>query len=71
MEFADLGVTDCNAPLLGRTAPVDADSAEEIWRLLVDAFKGFDAIRFRLRDRLREWMRDTGDPLLPLVAASA
>jgi CelD/BcsL family acetyltransferase involved in cellulose biosynthesis len=52
VEFADLGVTDCNAPLLGPGAPSDAADAEALWQLLVDTFSGYDAIRFQKMPKL-------------------
>jgi CelD/BcsL family acetyltransferase involved in cellulose biosynthesis len=50
VEFADLGVTDINAPLLGRGAPSDA--SQEIWKLLIDHLSGYDAIRFQKMPKL-------------------
>jgi CelD/BcsL family acetyltransferase involved in cellulose biosynthesis len=51
IEFADLDLTDYNAPLLGAAAPRDAASARLLWRHLVKALKrmpgGADLIRFR------------------------
>jgi CelD/BcsL family acetyltransferase involved in cellulose biosynthesis len=52
VEFADLGVTDINAPLLGRGAPSDAAGAQAIWQLLVDNLSGHDAIRFQKMPKL-------------------
>src|SRR5262249_35112734 len=51
IEFADLDLTDYNAPLLGPAAPRDAATARRLWRDLVKALKrlpgGADLIRFR------------------------
>jgi CelD/BcsL family acetyltransferase involved in cellulose biosynthesis len=51
IEFADLDLTDYNAPLLGPAAPRDAASAQALWRDLVKALQrlpgGADLIRFR------------------------
>jgi CelD/BcsL family acetyltransferase involved in cellulose biosynthesis len=51
IEFADLDLTDYNAPLLGPAAPRDAATARLVWRHVVKALKrlpgGADLIRFR------------------------
>jgi CelD/BcsL family acetyltransferase involved in cellulose biosynthesis len=51
IEFADLDLTDYNAPLLGPAAPRDAAGARQAWRHLVKSLKrlpgGADLIRFR------------------------
>ena len=51
IEFADLDLTDYNAPLLGPAAPRDAAGAQAMWRDLVVALKcmpgGADLIRLR------------------------
>jgi CelD/BcsL family acetyltransferase involved in cellulose biosynthesis len=51
IEFADLDLTDYNAPLLGSAAPRDAPAARAFWRDLRAALRklpgGADLIRFR------------------------
>ena len=51
VEFADLDLTDYNAPLLGPAAPRDAAGAEALWQDLLAALKnmpgGADLIRLR------------------------
>jgi CelD/BcsL family acetyltransferase involved in cellulose biosynthesis len=51
VEFADLDLTDYNAPLLGAAAPRDARTARRIWRDLLAALRkmpgGADLIRLR------------------------
>jgi CelD/BcsL family acetyltransferase involved in cellulose biosynthesis len=51
VEFADLDLTDYNAPLLGPAAPRDAAAAQALWRDLLAALKrmrgGADLIRLR------------------------
>jgi CelD/BcsL family acetyltransferase involved in cellulose biosynthesis len=51
IEFADLNLTDYNAPLLGAAAPRDAKSARMLWHSLLAALKllpgGADLIRLR------------------------
>lgn len=51
VEFADLELTDYNAPLLGPAAPRDAESASMLWRELHLALRrlpgGADLIRFK------------------------
>jgi CelD/BcsL family acetyltransferase involved in cellulose biosynthesis len=51
VEFADLELTDYNAPLLGPAAPRDAKAAGALWRSLRAALRdmagGADLIRFR------------------------
>ena len=51
VEFADLDLTDYNAPLLGPAAPRDARSARLMWRDLLAALRkvpgGADLIRLR------------------------
>jgi CelD/BcsL family acetyltransferase involved in cellulose biosynthesis len=51
IEFADLDLTDYNAPLLGPAAPRDAAGAQAMWRELLDTLKrmqgGADLIRLR------------------------
>jgi len=50
-EFADLDLTDYNAPMLGPAAPRDARSARLLWRDLLSALRklpgGADLIRLR------------------------
>jgi CelD/BcsL family acetyltransferase involved in cellulose biosynthesis len=45
VEFADLGITDYNAPLLGPAAPRCAESAESLWEALIRELPEVDAIR--------------------------
>ena len=45
VEFADLGITDYNAPLLGSAAPRGAASARKLWEALVAELPAVDAIR--------------------------
>ena len=45
VEFADLGVTDYNAPLLGPAAPRCSESAGRLWDALIRALPAVDAIR--------------------------
>ena len=51
VEFADLDLTDYNAPLLGPAAPRDAKAARAMWRDLLTALRrlpgGADLIRLR------------------------
>jgi CelD/BcsL family acetyltransferase involved in cellulose biosynthesis len=51
VEFADLDLTDYNAPLLGPAAPCDARAARALWRDLKTALRrlpdGTDLIRLR------------------------
>ena len=51
VEFADLDLTDYNAPVLGPAAPRDARSARRMWRDLLAALRrmpgGADLIRLR------------------------
>jgi CelD/BcsL family acetyltransferase involved in cellulose biosynthesis len=51
IEFADLDLTDFNAPLLGPAAPRDAAGAQLMWRELLSALKrmtgGADLLRLR------------------------
>jgi CelD/BcsL family acetyltransferase involved in cellulose biosynthesis len=51
IEFADLDLTDYNAPLLGPAAPRDARTARALWRDLLAALRrlpgGADLIRLR------------------------
>ena len=51
VEFADLELTDYNAPVLGAAAPRDAKAARALWRDLLTALRrlpgGADLIRLR------------------------
>jgi CelD/BcsL family acetyltransferase involved in cellulose biosynthesis len=51
VEFADLALTDYNAPMLGIAAPRDAKAAQMLWRDLLAALRrlpgGADLIRLR------------------------
>ncbi|THD65995.1 MAG: GNAT family N-acetyltransferase [Bradyrhizobium sp.] len=51
VEFADLALTDYNAPMLGNAAPRDAKAAHLLWRNLLAALRrlpgGADLIRLR------------------------
>jgi CelD/BcsL family acetyltransferase involved in cellulose biosynthesis len=46
VEFADGGVSDNNAPILGPAAPSDSPGARTLWDALRDAMPGVDLIRF-------------------------
>lgn len=46
IAFADLGVCDNNAPVLGPGAPADADGAERLWRDIVAALPPADLVHF-------------------------
>jgi CelD/BcsL family acetyltransferase involved in cellulose biosynthesis len=51
IEFADLDLTDYNAPFLGPAAPRDAGAVRTLWRDLLSALRrvpgGADLVRFR------------------------
>ena len=51
VEFADLDLTDYNAPVLGPTAPRDANTARALWRDILTALRrmpeGADLVRLR------------------------
>jgi len=46
-EFADLNLTDYNAPLIGPAAPTDSAEAAELWRALRNALSGIDLVRLK------------------------
>ena len=46
ITFADCGVTDYNAPLLGPAAPSNAEDARAAWDAICAALQGADLIRF-------------------------
>jgi CelD/BcsL family acetyltransferase involved in cellulose biosynthesis len=64
IEFADLDLTDYNAPVLGPAAPRDAGPAEVLWRELRRALRrlpgGADLIRFK---KIPFHLRGTPNPL--------
>jgi CelD/BcsL family acetyltransferase involved in cellulose biosynthesis len=47
VEFADLALTDFNAPLLGPAAPADAAAASAFWRAVARAVRPADLVRLR------------------------
>jgi CelD/BcsL family acetyltransferase involved in cellulose biosynthesis len=47
LEFADLGVSDFNAPILGRAAPATAVDATRLWRTVMAALPSVDLVDFR------------------------
>lgn len=47
IEFADLGVTDYNAPMLGPAAPESAAEAAVLWKQIRKALPGADVVHFR------------------------
>ncbi len=47
IEFADLGVTDYNAPILGPAAPNSAEEAAALWKQVRKALPGADVIHLR------------------------
>lgn len=46
IEFADLWITDYNAPLIGPGAPSSADEAQRLWQQIQDALPVADFVRF-------------------------
>jgi CelD/BcsL family acetyltransferase involved in cellulose biosynthesis len=70
VEFADLDLTDFNAPLLGPAAPRDAAMARRFWRDLLCALRkwrgGADLVRLR---KMPSTLADTANPLALLGAA--
>jgi len=63
IEFADLGITDYNAPLLGPGAPVDAAEAQSLWRAVRAALPPADLVEFT------KVMTEIGGRPNPLVQA--
>lgn len=47
ITFADLGVTDYNAPILGPAAPATAQAARDLWSSIVKALPAVDLFVFR------------------------
>jgi CelD/BcsL family acetyltransferase involved in cellulose biosynthesis len=45
IEFADLGITDCNAPILGPAAPSDREGAAALWEVVRRALPAADLMR--------------------------
>jgi CelD/BcsL family acetyltransferase involved in cellulose biosynthesis len=72
IEFADLDLTDYNAPILGPAAPRDARSAKVMWRDLRTALRrmpdGADLIRLR---KVPRELDGRANPLAMLDAAGA
>jgi CelD/BcsL family acetyltransferase involved in cellulose biosynthesis len=46
-EFADLNLTDYNAPVLGTAAPRDPETAQALWDTLCRSLDGIDLIRLK------------------------
>ena len=46
VRFADAGVSDYNAPVLGPEAPVDPAGAEALWKAILRALRGADLVKF-------------------------
>ncbi len=60
IEFADLELTDYNAPLLGPAAPTDSVSARRLWREVRRALPAADLLRFA---KMPEVLRGRANPL--------
>jgi CelD/BcsL family acetyltransferase involved in cellulose biosynthesis len=61
IEFADLGITDYNAPLLGPAAPRDSASAKRLWAAIRAALPSADLFR---ADKLPLTIDGSFNPLL-------
>ncbi len=70
VEFADNGVSDYNAPVLGPAAPVDAHGALLFWSAVRAALPDADLVRFKRMPREIEG-RINPLGLLPTAAASS
>jgi len=68
VEFADEGVSDANAPILGPAAPQSAADAQAMWDAMRAALTGTDLVRFTKMPREIE---DRVNPLTLLTAARA
>ncbi|MGB3865646.1 MAG: GNAT family N-acetyltransferase [Xanthobacteraceae bacterium] len=69
VEFADLDLTDYNAPILSRNAPRDPASARAMWRALRKALRRTDGGADLIR--LRKMPLDIGGAPNPLALLSA
>ena len=68
IEFADCGITDYNAPLLGPTAPEPAEQAAEFWAAVRAALPRADIIDFAKMPLL---LRGRRNPLAALDGVTA
>jgi CelD/BcsL family acetyltransferase involved in cellulose biosynthesis len=70
VEFADGGVTDYNAPVLGPAAPTDAAGAREFWAAVRGALADAAFVRFK---RMPDEIEGRANPLalLPAVRPSS
>jgi len=68
VEFADCGVSDYNAPVLGPAAPADAPGAELFWAAVRTALPDADLVRFK---RMPREIEGRVNPLALLAAARA
>lgn len=66
VEFADEGVSDANAPILGPAAPQSAVDAQAMWDAMRAALTGTDLVRFTKMPREIE---DRVNPLTLLITA--
>ena len=67
IEFADLGMTDYNAPLLGSAAPQSMAEARKIWRVLRRALPKADLISLQ---KMPRQLNGQSNPLAMLLAAT-
>jgi CelD/BcsL family acetyltransferase involved in cellulose biosynthesis len=63
IEFADLGITDYNAPLLGPSAPADEAGSRALWRAIRAALPAADLFEFT------KVVRTIGERPNPIVLA--
>lgn len=61
LEFADLGITDYNAPLIGPAAPADTNAARSLWVAVRAALPPADLFR---ADKLPETVLGRPNPLV-------
>lgn len=67
VEFADGGITDYNAPLLGPAAPVDVETARSLWAAIRAALPAADLLR---ADKLPVELMGRPNPLLLALGGS-
>ena len=66
VAFADLGVTDYNAPILGPAAPTSADAARAMWSSIAAALPPADLIQLR---KMPGSVRGEPNPMVALRGA--